>query len=337
MVQGALVRILTNPILLRAAVVLFCASFAFLLGMIFMRLLRKSIREEADLSLDSPPTPEALPLHLYNTVIQQLKQQKHELHVQSQAEQHRARVTETFSQAVLSNLSCGVLVFGTNGLVKTSNPAAKEILGFVSTTGMSAEDIFRGALIRRENARHDNVRREDARRDGAGSENVPPDDAHSDDERPDHDAAFDEPVSLADEVDAVLRGGSKRRQAHAIYETPAGQQRFLAVTVSPVPGGDDGLLGVACLITDLSELEHIRQQQELHGEISAEMALELRTSLATISGYAQQLAKNRDPELAQQLAADIAAEAVRLDRSLGGFLTEKRVANGRAANAGATR
>lgn len=336
MVQGALVRILTNPILLRAAVVLFCASFAFLLGMIFIRLLRKSISEESDLSLDSPPTPEALPLHLYNTVIQQLKQQKHELHVQSQAEQHRARVTETFSQAVLSNLSCGVLVFGTNGLVKTSNPAAKEILGFVSTTGMNADDIFRGALVRRENSRRENVRHENVRRDDVPSESVPADDVRSANGIPDNDhETFDEAVSLADEVDAVLRGGSKRRQAHALYETPAGQQRFLAVTVSPVPGEDDGLLGVACLITDLSELEHIRQQQELHGEISAEMALELRTSLATISGYAQQLARNRDPELAQQLAADIAEEAVRLDRNLGGFLTEKRAPNGRAANAGA--
>ena len=85
-----------------------------------------------------------MPLNLYNTVIQQLKQQKHELQVQSQAEQHRARTSENFSQAVLSNLSCGVLVFGANGLVKTSNPAAKAILGFGSVNGMSAGDIFRG-------------------------------------------------------------------------------------------------------------------------------------------------------------------------------------------------
>jgi nitrogen fixation/metabolism regulation signal transduction histidine kinase len=47
-------------------------------------------------------------------VIQQLKQQKHELQVQTQTEQHRARTTENYSQAVLSNLSCGVLVFGMN-------------------------------------------------------------------------------------------------------------------------------------------------------------------------------------------------------------------------------
>jgi len=138
---------MANPVVLRAAVVLFCAGFAFLLGLICIRLLRKSISDEADISSDSAPPSDALPMHVYNTVIQQLKQQKHELQVQSQAEQQRARTTETLSQAVLSNLSSGVLVFGMNGLVKTSNPAAKEILGFASTTGMCAEDIFRGAVL----------------------------------------------------------------------------------------------------------------------------------------------------------------------------------------------
>ena len=140
-------KIMANPVVLRAAVVMFCAGFAFLLGLIFIRLLRKSIAEEADISSDSAPPSEALPMHVYNTVIQQLKQQKHELQVQSQAEQHRARTTETLSQAVICNLSSGVLVFGMNGLVKTSNPGAKQILGFAATTGMSAEDIFRGAVV----------------------------------------------------------------------------------------------------------------------------------------------------------------------------------------------
>ncbi len=98
----------------------------------------------------------------------------------------------------------------------------------------------------------------------------------------------------------------------------------------PALGG--GLLGVACLINDLSELERIRRQQELNGEISAEMALQLRTSLATISGYAQQLANNNDPGLAMQLANDIAQEATQLDRSIGGFLTRTQSAQAAAAS-----
>ena len=287
-------KILANPVFLRAGVVFCCAAFSFLLGLILIRVMRKNITEEAEISSEASPSLEALPMHLYNTVIQQLKQQKHELQVQSQTEQARARTAETFSQAVLSNLSSGVLVFGTNGLVKSTNAAAKAILGFASTTGMSAADIFRGAEIRSSTS-------------GAG------------------------PVYVADEIGSVLHEGSNRRQVEAEYETPSGEQRFISLTISPVLATEGGLLGIACLITDLSELEQIRRAQALRGEISAEMALQLRTSLTTISGYAQQLATNHDPELAKQLAADIAEEATQLDCSIGGFLIEKGATQGVAA------
>src|SRR5580698_4687427 len=174
--------------MLRAAVVLFCATFAFVLGLLCMRALKKSIADEADFSGEGSRSLDTLPLHLYNTVIQQLKQQKHELQVQSKAEQHRARTSENFSHSVLSNLSCGVLVFGANGLVKTANPAAKSILGFASTTGMGAEDIFRGAVMSSDSLVEE---------------------------------AGEGPVTLADEINGVLHEGSKRREVEAEYETPA--------------------------------------------------------------------------------------------------------------------
>jgi nitrogen fixation/metabolism regulation signal transduction histidine kinase len=142
-----MVNLIANPLVLRAVALFLCCATAFLFGMIVIRRVRKSLTEETDLHAVST-SPEGLPLHLYNTVIQQLKQQKYELHVQSQAEQQRARLTETFSQAVLTNLCSGVVVFGPNGLVKTSNPAAKEILGITSISGMSPQNIFRSALVR---------------------------------------------------------------------------------------------------------------------------------------------------------------------------------------------
>jgi PAS domain-containing protein len=287
------VRLLTNPLILRSAMVLFAAGTGFVLAIWAMRAIRRSIAAEADLDAAAAPTLQNLPLHLYNTVIQQLKQQKHELQVKTLAEQRRARTTENFSQTVLSNLSSGVLVLGVNGLVKQTNPAAKRILGFNSLSGMSALDIFRDAKV----SSHGGL-------------------------------AAESQVRLTDEVDAVLRAGSKSRQAEADYVTPSGNTIRLAVTVSPVPSVDGSLLGVACLISDRSEFEHIRDQQRLQGEISAEMALELRTSLATITGYAQQLARNRDVELASQLASDIASEAARLDRHIGGFLAAKGTAAG---------
>ena len=142
-----MVRLLANPLVLPTVLVLFAAGTAFVFAVWLMRRLRRNIAAESDLGCAGPPSLENLPLHLYNTVIQQLKQQKHELQLQTLAEQRRARTTENFSQAVLSHLSSGVLVFGLNGLVKQANPAAKEILGFQSPSGMSAEDIFRDAVV----------------------------------------------------------------------------------------------------------------------------------------------------------------------------------------------
>lgn len=298
-----MVKLLANPVLLRAAGLLFFAGCAFLVAIYLMRALRHKLAAEGDLKTSSANKLEALPLHVYNTVIQQLKQQKHELQVQNQTEHRRARTSENFSQAVLLNLSSGVLVFGTNGLVKQANPAAKQILGFSSPSGMSAEDIFRKAAV--------------------CSSAVPAFDS---------DGMEAMPNRVADEVNAVLREGSKCRQVEAGYLAPSGKTLRIAVTVSPVSAVDGSLLGAACLISDRSEFERVRVQQQLEGEISAEMALELRTSLATISGYAQQLARNRDTELAPQLAADIAAEAARLDRHIGGFLAKREVS---AAVAGA--
>lgn len=235
-------KILANPIILRAAVVLFCSTFAFMFALIMMRLLRKSITEEAEISSEGTPTLETLPLHVFNTVIHQLKQQKQELQVEAQADQNRARNNETLSHAVISNLSCGVLIFGTNGLVRTSNPAAKTILGFVSPTGMSAEDIFRGAVISRPLVGDANA--SDLSADGSANETV----------------------CVADEISAALRPGGRSRQVEAEYETPANEKRFLAVTVSPVSAEDGSLLGVACVIDDRSELELIRTGQAMRRE-----------------------------------------------------------------------
>ncbi len=292
-----MVRLLANPVLMRAALVFFAAGAAFLFAIWLIHTLRKSIAAEASLDSGTAPKLDALPLHLYNTVIQQLKQQKHELQLQNQAEQRRARTSENFSQTVLSNLSSGVLVFGPNGLVKQANPAAKEILGFHSPSGMSGEDIFRNAAVCST---------------GSGS-------SHPD----------GQPVRLVEEIHAVLREGSKCRQLEADYTTPTGKTIPVAITISPVPSVDGSLLGVACLISDRSEFERIRHQQQLQGEISAEMALDLRTALTTIAGYGQQLARSRDPELARQLAADIAGEAARLDHHIGGFLAAKSTAAGK--------
>jgi nitrogen fixation/metabolism regulation signal transduction histidine kinase len=290
------VRLATNPIVLRMALVFVTAGFAFIVGLLLMKRMRRSISEESSF----PHTPssvsvsESFPLHTYHAVIQQLKQQKHELQSLQLLERRRARTSENISAAVLSNLSSGVLFFTPNGLVRQANASAKQILGFASPAGMSAAEIFREAKLI------------------SASE-----------------GSF---ATLAEAVNVSLREKTRFQRLKADYRTPAGEERTLDITVSSVHAPDGEVLGaaclgVACLISDRTEVTEIRRQQELRGEMSGEMALGLRSSLTTIAGYAQQLAASRDPELARQLASDIAAEAAHLDRTIGGFLAGARAAS----------
>ena len=52
--------------------------FAFVVGLLLIRRMRRSITEEGSFP-DAPSSAESFRLHMYHAVIQQLKQQKHEL------------------------------------------------------------------------------------------------------------------------------------------------------------------------------------------------------------------------------------------------------------------
>jgi PAS domain-containing protein len=289
---------LSNPIVVRMAIVLFAMALSFWIATLLLRRMRRILTEES-FAVDSAPELEQFPMHTYNAVIQQLKQQKHELLSVQQVERRRAKTSENISAAVLSNLSSGVLFLTTNGLVRTANAAAKSILGFASPVGMSVSEIFRNAELSSSLS--------------LGSQET-----------------------LAAAVQASLREPSLRtpglsRSVEADYITPAGDQRILEITISPVPTPSGETLGAACLITDKTEFATIQRLQELRGEMSAEMALALRNSLATISSYAQQVAVSSDPTLVRQLAVDIVSEAADLDHTIGGFLAGAKAAKAAGA------
>jgi PAS domain-containing protein len=280
------------------AVALFAMGLSFWIATLLLRRMRRILTEES-FAIDSAPELERFPMHTYNAVIQQLKQQKHELLSVQQVERRRAKTSENISAAVLSNLSSGVLFLTTNGLVRTANAAAKSILGFASPVGMSVSEIFRDARL-----------------------------------SPSFSLGSQETLAAA--VQASLREPGLRmqglsRSVEADYATPGGEQRILEITISPVPTPSGETLGAACLITDKTEFATIQRLQELRGEMSAEMALALRNSLATISSYAQQVAVSSDPTLVRQLAVDIVSEAADLDHTIGGFLAGAKAAKAAGA------
>jgi PAS domain-containing protein len=278
-----------NPLVWRLGMLSLAILAAFIIGAFVIRRMRRSLALETESLAQSPLAAEGMPVHTYHAVIQQLKQQKHELTALQLAERRKAKASDTLSATVLANLSCGVLFFNTSGLVRQANAVARSLLGFASPVGLRATDLFRTATIRAENG-------------------------------------FAGGASLEEALAPALRGKSVIRGLMLDYVAPEGERRVLELTASPVLAEDASLMGTTLVLTDKTEIVRIRHDQEMHEEVSAEMALGLRYSLTAIAGYAQQLAHSRDPELARQLADDIASEAGQLDRTIGTFLAGARTA-----------
>jgi nitrogen fixation/metabolism regulation signal transduction histidine kinase len=275
------VNLLANPVVLRMAIMLVVAAAAFLLGVTLLRQMRRSLHADATFTADAP-SAQTLPLDTYSAVIQQLKQQKHELQSEQQADRRRAKASENISATVLANLPTGVLFFSPDGLVRQANGAAKRILGFASPIGMRVSQIFREGMIIAHGA--------------------------------------EEAVTIAAAIESALHEKPHFQKLSANYGTPSGEERTLELTLSSVQGPGGEFLGATCALNDQSELMQYRRQQEWLEQISGEMALDLHNSLNAISGYAQQLAATRETEAAQRLAGDIAVEAAHLDHTVGGFL-----------------
>lgn len=284
--------LLVNPMVLRMGLLLFAAIAAFGLGLFLIRRLRKNLVADPESLNQAPLAAEGLPVHAYHAVIQQLKQQKHELATQQLSDRRKAKASDSLSSTVLSNLSCGVLFFNTAGLVRQANSAARKLLGFASPVGLHVADLFHTTTLRLEN-------------NGSGS---------------------GEEVRVEQALAPALAGKSAVRGLVVDHLTRDGESHVFEVTASPVLAEDASFMGTTLVLTDKTDIERIRHDQKLHQEISSELALGLRNSLTTIAGYAQQLACSRDPELTRQLAGGIAHEAAQLDRTIVSFLGGARAA-----------
>ena len=278
--------LLMNPMALRMGLLLFVATVSFGLALFAIRLLRKNLLSESESLNSSPLAAEGLPVHAYHAVIQQLKQQKHELATQQLSDRRKAKASDTLSSTILSNLSCGVLFLNTAGLVRQANAAARKLLGFASPVGLHAADLFRTTTLRPENNSSDSS----------------------------------SSSTVVQALAPALAGKSAVRGLVVNFFTPDGESHILEVTASPVLAEDASIMGTTLVLTDKTDIERIRHDQRMHQEISSELALGLRSSLTTIAGCAQQLVHSRDPELARQLADGIAHEAAQLDRTIGSFL-----------------
>ena len=281
-------RLLTNPLFVRMGLGFLAGTGAFLAGIVGMRMLRRGIAE-GDMIAGALGPEDALPLHTAS-VIQQLKQQKFALQSEQHHERQRAKTSEHIAAAIMASLPCGIVFVGPNGLVRQTNSAARQMLGFASPQGMSVEELFRGARI-------------------------------VSDPAPDVKNAFS----------SVMRGETHLSNFESYYYTPSRKERMLRFILIPVRSASGEILGIAAAICDESEAHALRQAEVLRREISAEMGLGLRTSLATIRERAERMHATVDAAAAQGLASDISTETEWIGRVVGKFLAGSESA--RAAGA----
>ncbi len=230
--------------------------------------------------LGNSSSEDAIPLHTA-TVIQQLKQQKFALQNEKQLERRRAKTSEHITTAIIAKLPYGMLFTAPNGLVRQANAAARQILGFASPLGLSVGELFRDARVISE----------------SGSE-----------------------LKVAEVFESALRGKVQPDSFESRYFAANSEERTLKFTLIPVCESSGETMGVACAISDMSEMADLHQAQVVHAETSAEMALELRTSLLAMREWAEQMSVTADPMRTRSLAADLSAEAERLNKLVVGFL-----------------
>lgn len=287
-------ELLTNPVVLRAILTFVMAMAILVLGVMFMRRMRHTMVDD---SADRRTTGEqsGFALEAYHGVIQRLKEQEQEL-VRLRAEASaRASATENMSAVVLTNLTSGVLLFNNMGTVQQANQAARTILGYASPLGLHARDIFRTVTA---------LRLENGEQHSTG-------------------------IALVQAVQIAIGQGTPFRRMEADYKTPSGENRVLGITLSPVKGSSGEGLGAACLVSDLTTITALereartRQNMAALGEMSAGIAHEFKNSLATISGYAQMLARS-DDESARDFGQRIRHETDNLTRVVSDFLAFAR-------------
>lgn len=288
-------KLLQNPVVIKALIAFIITCFFALLGVVLMRRLRKQVSDTGQAAPRIDAERAGFSLAAYEGVITRLKEQERELTQLRRSESDRAKESATVSDAIISNLASGVVLFNTAGLVRQANPAARTLLGYASPSSMHARGIFKTVTAVRFSE------------EAIGSGSTPAD-------------------QLVNAIERSIREGAQFRRVEAHYATPGGDKRVLGITISPVAHAAGERLGAACLLTDLTDIARLSERVKLQenmaalGEMSAGIAHEFKNSLATISGYAQMLSADSQSEF----AARIADETANLSRIVSDFLNFAR-------------
>lgn len=286
-------KLLHNPIALKLALATFFCLLLFALFALIIRGLRKNIAAESEIKHNIAENSALMTLSTYQGVIQQLREQDKVVRRTHEQDQAQAAIAETIHESVLSNLNSGVLFFDRQGLVRQANRAAKSLLGYASPFSFHARDLFRGIS---------RVRWPETGKEDFSS------------------------GPFLHAIQHSLQTAEPFNRAKADYLTPGGQKRVMGIQASPVCGKNGEVLGLTCVINDLTEIAELSRQVERCeslaslGEISAGLVNDFKKSLAQIAAHAEGLIKEDETEAGRYYAEKILSEAESLSRIVSEFL-----------------
>lgn len=285
-------KFLQNPLMFKLVLLTTGCIALLLLAVVVLRRIRKSFQAEAE-SMRVAQGNAGFALAAYEGLGKQLREQEKELQKLREQRQEDTVVSSNITDAVLANLSCGVLFFDRMGMVKQANRACKALLGYASPFSFHVRDLFRS------------VNRIKWPESGEEAQSSAP---------------------LIQAIQESLRSGAPFRRAIVDYRTPGGQKRVLALMASAVRGKGGEILGLSCVLDDLTEItdlsEQVHRDESLAslGEISAGLANDFKKSLTTVRGHAQSLLTEQGDAATQFYAEKVVAELDSLARLVDEFL-----------------
>ena len=136
---------------------------------------------------------------------------------------------------------------------------------------------------------------------------------------------FRDVPALSDLVAACLGSGQIFRREE-IEANASPQPKRLGATIAPIDPSATGSKGALCLITDITEVTHLREQVALKqnlaslGEMSAGLAHEFKNAMAALHGYAQFLQSIDTDERTKSAAGALLQEVRNLSAMTTAFL-----------------
>lgn len=285
-------KLLQNPMLFKLAVVTTGLIAFLLVAIVLIRKIRKSIRAEGE-SIRTAQGNAGFALAAYEGLGKQLREQEKELQRLRDQRQKENEVTTNITDAVVANLSCGVLFLDRMGMVRQANRACKSLLGYASPFSFHFRDLFRSV---------NRIKWPESGEEAQSS------------------------VPLIHAIQESIRSGEPFRRAIVDYRTPAGQKRVLAIMASAVRGKGGEITGLSCVLDDLTEITELSERVHRDdnfaslGEISAGLANDFKKSLALVRINAQALLTEEADAGTRFYAEKVVSELDSLARIVDEFL-----------------